>query len=779
MVDVSLEIPGVSEDAAWADQELARLAPDIAAAVATQEQDTVDVVVQPALSEEEDRKRREDQNRRSKKSRDKKNAKKQAEGLKYNSKVEVSKQDALELLGERIQNDHVREVAYDLALKCAAETGVFPNRFYFAHGYQKTLESQTARTEKFLEIEHGQIIESEVITQGDAYALFDYSVSWREPVTFDQFIEQRRKWKSSWYELGLLIGMPLEPTHKEWEAFLPQFTPGLRPNYSFSEMREWLLAQKSPTFSAEMRDFLLMAPRGSMKSSVGSVFLATAILCAPSLRLLLVSETTVMTLKFLKAFKALWEIGVDPAFARFQSYFAEYCVPEGSGNVRAFTSPMRSIAVREETAEILSMEMSAQGRRADLFWVDDPIGKTNTANVEQRQKSLDTYGAILKLRESGGVGLVCTIGTPWIFPPPGQIGDLYYELMERNKIPEPWLAVKVDSAWTLKPTAAHLFPTSLNQLNETHIESLAFPARLPFKTLMREARFNIDEFQSQYLCRYVESELNKWVPTFIEGDLYQKVKPINFFEGYPVIRIVASLDAANSEAITADRSSICIAKIVQYQNRNVAFILDVVAGQWRYSKLAEKLVDACQKYGVQHLVIERNNIPWQDMHAAILRNGNIRGIVLPNIQWKITTGTGTTGVSAKVKRVKGAEILFENQQLYFAYGTWNEGLFREMTRFKGQRSGSSLGSKDDQVDSLGLLSETFLAKDTGGDQQPTPEQLEMEQLAYEQTLRKGDYDRIFGTPVAPQQQTQMYTPPPDDNSSPFARAGVPGYRKAS
>jgi hypothetical protein len=25
-------------------------------------------------------------------------------------------------------------------------------------------------------------------------------------------------------------------------------------------------------------------------------------------------------------------------------------------------------------------------------------------------------------------------------------------------------------------------------------------------------------------------------------------------------------------------------------------------------------------------------------------------------------------------------------------------------------------------------------------------------------LRRGDYDRIFGTPVAPQQQTQVYTP---------------------
>ncbi len=149
---------------------------------------------------------------------------------------------------------------------------------------------------------------------------------------------------------------------------------------------------------------------------------------------------------------------------------------------------------------------------------------------------------------------------------------------------------------------------------------------------------------------------------------------------------------------------------------------------------------------------------------------------MPNIQWKVTTGTGTTGVSAKVKRVKGAEVLFENQQLYFAYGNWNEGLFREMTRFKGQRSGSSLGSKDDQVESLGLLSETFCAKDTGQEQQPTPEQLEMEQQAEASRLLQLQHAMYFGTPLSPQQQTQVYTPPPEqDNSSPFERAGFSKY----
>jgi len=79
-----------------------------------------------------------------------------------------------------------------------------------------------------------------------------------------------------------------------------------------------------------------------------------------------------------------------------------------------------------------------------------------------RAKGMEIYGSILKLRETGGAGMVITIGTPQMFPPPGGVGDLYYELQQRNKIPEPFLAVRIDAAWTLKPTAAHLFPTALN-----------------------------------------------------------------------------------------------------------------------------------------------------------------------------------------------------------------------------------------------------------------------------------------------------------------------------
>jgi phosphoserine phosphatase len=692
-------------------------------------------------------------------SRQRKAQKKSVEGLKYTSKLEVTKSEALELLANRVHNEHVREVAYRLALKCAAATGVPVNRFLFAHGYQKLIAIQQAKSEQFLEMDHSVIISSECIHQGDLFAIFDYSVSWREPdVTFSDFIEMRRIVKSDWFELGQFLNVPLEEKpHRSWQQFLPACEPGLRPGYTLGEMREWLSKQKSPSYPVTTRDFLLQAPRGAMKSSAGHIFLAQALLCAPSLRLLVCSETTKFSNKFVKQFRAQFESGSDPIYERFQYFFPEFCIEPGDGSVKVFTSPMRSIAVQDETLEAVSMEMAAQGRRFDIGWFDDCIGKTNTANNDQREKSLETYGALLKLREAGSAGIVVCIGTPWVQPPPGESGDMYWELMQRNNLdPTHPMAVLRQSAWILKPESAHLFPDHLNALTEDHVQEFLFPSgsRLSFRDLMKEARFNISDFYTQFLCQYIETEESKWAVTFTLDELLARVKPLSFFSGSPVSMTVAAIDTAFSRDNRADRSAIVIARVLAHQGRNVAYIVEVIADRWKYSDLAVQIVQAFAKHNVNRAVIERSG-PWEELQANIQRAAGLRGIVLPHLVFKQSTATGTS-VPRKVFRVKGAEMLMRNDQLYFAPGLFNEKLFDEMVRFTGKKSSSR---KDDMVDGVGMLVESFLVRDTGGGVKPTREQEEMERQVYAQELLRQQHQMYFGTgrntfphslPTAPQ-----------------------------
>jgi len=93
-------------------------------------------------------------------------------------------------------------------------------------------------------------------------------------------------------------------------------------------------------------------------------------------------------------------------------------------------------------------------------------------------------------------------------------------------------------------------------------------------------------------------------------------------------------------------------------------------------------------------------------------------------------------------------------------------LFHELIRFKGQRSGSSEGSKDDNCDSLGSLTATYLEKDTGISREKSEAQLELEaQLEGQRALRL-QHDMYFGSAVPPQQQ-YIPSPEPDRDNNPL------------
>jgi len=727
-----------------------------------------------ALTEDQ---RKDEQLRRMNKSRAAAKARKSAESLKYAAKIEVPKADALELLGQRIQNRQVRDTCYQLALKCAAETGVYPNRFFFAHGYQKTLESQKQRKELFLVMDQERTIPSEVIHETDLYAIWDYSISWRETeIIFTDFIHMRRILKSDWYELGLMLGIPFEEKpHRAWANFLPQWNPeGLQPGYTLKDMRDWLMVQKSPTYPATTRDFLLQASRNTMKSTA-SLALATAIvLCCPSIRLLLVSETTKLSKDFIKAFRGIWERGSNPAYERFQNLFPEYCIEPGDGKASEFTSPMRSFVLPQETAEVASLEVSVAGRRADLQLFDDVISNLNTGNNDQRQKGLTTYYALTKLRE-GGAGITVTLGTPWVISPGGdEIGDLYFELMKNNdQDPEHPMAVLVQPAFILKPEAQNKLPERVLEIIEDDVEELTCPSRWTFRDLMKEARKSVSMFLSQNLCMYVESEDSKLKVQFEESVLRSHVRLPNAFDQpkYQLIETICAVDVAYSVSRYADFSAICVGKtyLNNETHRYFMVVAHMVMERLRPSELAGKIVDVRSTFSPSKVVIEKSG-SWQNLSQEIDKVCLKRGLPKPyNIIWRATVGLN---VKSKVARVKALETLLNADQLFLLHSTWTETLINQFIQFDGvKRSGSSDLSKDDGPDSAAMCAEASYFLRVVDDAPPTEEQIEMEQQLERQRLIRGTYDQVFGN--GQQQFVSRYQPesPAEEQNKLFSTLG--------
>lgn len=86
-----------------------------------------------------------------------------------------------------------------------------------------------------------------------------------------------------------------------------------------------------------------------------------------------------------------------------------------------------------------------------------------------------------------------------------------------------------------------------------------------------------------------------------------------------------------------------------------------------------------------------------------------------------------------------------------------ENCFAQMVHFDGvRRSGSSPGSKDDFVDALSLLIQTWGPREIS---QPVSEaQQEYEAEMEIQRILRAQHDHYFGNVIAPQQQ---YIPPPE------------------
>lgn len=708
---------------------------------------------------------------------------KQIKAAKPGSNVGLKEVDAKQILATRIVNSHIIDVAYALGEAAAEHLKITANAYFWTHGLQHTI-NKTA-----IDIQHDQIVDSEVIHRGDLYAIWDYSVSWRESdVTFEDFVAMRDILKSDWFALGQFIGIPFEEKpHRAWQQFLPQFTPdGLKPGYSQGDMKSWLARQKSPTHPTTTREYLLMASRNTMKSTASLCLGACAVLCAPSIRILLISETTKLSKDFIKLFRGLWERGSNPAYERFQNYFPEYCIEPGDGKQTEFTSPMRGFVLPQETAEVASLETSVAGRRADLQLYDDVISNLNTANDDQRRKGLRTFYALTKLREAGS-GLAIVIGTAWVTSPGGsEAGDLYFELLKNNdQDPEHPMAVFIQPAMVLKPDAQYKLPDKVLEITEDDVEELTCPSRWSFRELMREARKDIQMFLSQNLVMYVESEESKIKIHFEEHILRDHVRQPNNFDQpkYRLMETILAVDVAYGLSRYADFSALCIGKIYQdtTNNRYLLVIADMIMDRLRPSELAEKFVTIREKHNPGKCVIEKQG-SWQNLETEIHKACQRRGIPRPfNIFWKPTTGQS---VKNKVGRVKGIETLLNNDQFYILHAAFTESLIQQFIRFDGLKgSGKSNNSKDDGPDAAGMCAESSWFLRVVGDEEPSEAQQEMEQALEIQRIRRAQYERTFGNQQLPsdyQSRYQSVEDPSDEQNKLYSTLGQYGFtRKAA
>jgi hypothetical protein len=301
---------------------------------------------------------------------------------------------------------------------------------------------------------------------------------------------------------------------------------------------------------------------------------------------------------------------------------------------------------------------------------------------------------------------------------------------------------------------------------------LAFPERLTFKFLMKEARTNLPLFRSQNLLEYLDEDEDIRC-TFTLEQLNNQIRPVNAFALATKIWKVLSVDQAHSVSRYADYSCLIVMDILKNVNErtnqpeNIVFVKDVKLERMKTSDLAVAICDFVHLHKPDRCVIERSG-DWTALQDALVRAFMLRGRVLPQIYWKPTNNAQGVNIMAKTARIKtSVEPLLHENKLFFSAGIpMLDVCFSQMIRFDGiHKSGST--RKDDFPDALALGIQVFYPT-TLAPETIDPAMEEFEENARIQQLLLAQHDRVFG---APPQTASQYQP---ENLQPEAFQGLYG-----
>lgn len=425
-------------------------------------------------------------------------------------------------------------------------------------------------------------------------------------------------------------------------------------------------------------------------SSFARLWLVSAIVTLPDIRILIVSETRPLAKDNIEAVRGYFE--TTPGFeTRFQRLFPEFCIPVGDGSVMSLENPMRRLKL-PQSIESSSMDSTVAGRRADVILYDDPISEVSCTNEQQILKSVNKRDMLAKLRERGGYTI--TLGTPY------SARDLYFEMIERSKKnQDDTFAYRVDPAFEVKSQSLYkLTPQLLPTITEDDIESFLFPEGLNWKELRVDMRNNPPFFMSQNLCIFPLAEDDSYRCQFEHDDLYARVRLTSFFGPTPIgTQVVMSLDRAFSISRYADFSCLVVGKLMPVESKSALVIVDVKMDRWKESDLVRHATDMIEKHKPTIFIAEQDR-GWESLAQAIKEQCLRRGVASPYFRWKTVSATDR----AKAKRVKGLELPISDGRIWFTSAPWTEAALLQLEKFDGVTKSNS-HRKDDFPDALAVM----------------------------------------------------------------------------
>lgn len=419
----------------------------------------------------------------------------------------------------------------------------------------------------------------------------------------------------------------------------------------------------------ERDEFVSMASRGMLKSTIGAALLTQVILCSPNIRILIMSG------KIDKA-KSILAIVRKPFYSNLvlRHLFPEFAIEEEDIKLEEFTTPARDpeLDLRDPTVSLASFDSIKAGGHYELIMLDDATNEINSSNLENCEKTHGTYDDTDELIEPGGYRIF--LGTKWHDEDlPAYIYSKGQE--EKEKTGKETVSYFIQPAWRLRTdgTQADVAKRAEREKTGTLVPEdviLTWPEKLTAQFLFKRYRRNRADFYKQYLLDASIEQQKSFTPEVLQrqiqspNELYQ----IPMHDRAVVIHWdLATVFTGRRNKSEADFSCGFVA-VFQLSTGKV-LIADAVLAHFNTGRdIAEAMIRLYQTaifFGpvVGHSMEDAmgaRNLDSQIMEIAAEAN-----VDLPPIQWELPDSTPNAknsriAVLASVMKDTGKVILLSN-----------------------------------------------------------------------------------------------------------------------
>lgn len=311
------------------------------------------------------------------------------------------------------------------------------------------------------------------------------------------------------YNLRFLINCVLRPRSKKFPTLVENvhgkiIDAFLKP-LPDKELEEW----------SDVEEFVVLASRGMLKSTIGTAFLTQMILCSPDVRILILSG------KLEKA-ESILDVARKPFYSNevLRFLFPEWAIAEGDLRVEEFVCPRRNpeIDFRDPTIAIGTFDSVKAGGHHEILLFDDATNEINSGTFENALKTHEAYDDTSPLVEPGGYRLL--LATKWqdedLPEYIRKMGEL--ETEKSGRITVSYFSLP---GWTLKPTddPREFDARARREKTGTLVPDdviLTWPEKLTANFLFPQYRKNRSDFYKQYLLDASIEQQKSFTPEILQ-----------------------------------------------------------------------------------------------------------------------------------------------------------------------------------------------------------------------------------------------------------------------